>query len=75
MTDMLTASQVYGLMSDAIAKAGSQAAYARKLKISATFLHDALHARKDIPAAVLADLGLIKVTRFARKKEASPNGE
>ena len=46
---------------------------ARKLGISPTFLHDAMHGRKEIPLAALTDLGLIRVTRY-RRKEAGTNG-
>lgn len=63
----------YGLLRQAIAAAGSQAAYAVKVGISATFLSDALNGRKEIPVAVLTDLGLQRVVRY-RRKEVAANG-
>lgn len=71
--DLITPAAVYGLLHDAVKRAGSQAAYARQVGISPTFLHDAMHGRKDIPLTVLNDLGLIRVTRY-RRKEAGTNG-
>lgn len=66
--DLLTPAAAYGLLLDAVKRAGSQAAYARKIGIAPTFLHDALNARKDIPQAALNDLGLVRVTRYRRKE-------
>lgn len=71
--DLLTPAAAYGLLHDAVKRAGSQAAYARQLGISATHLHDAMNGRKEIPLAALTDLGLIRVTRY-RRKEATTNG-
>lgn len=72
-SDLLTPAAAYSLLHDAVKQAGSQAAYARKIGIAPTFLHDALHGRKEIPLAALTDLGLIRVTRY-RRKEAGTNG-
>ncbi len=74
MADLLEPVDAYGLLAQAVKRAGSQAAYARKLGMSATHLHDALNGRKDIPLAALNDLGLVRVTRYRRRKEAGPNG-
>lgn len=74
MAEGITLSAVYAELNDAIRKAGSQKEYAERVGISATFLNDALHGRRDIPGAVLADLGLMRVTRFIRKEGSSHNG-
>ena len=73
LTEMMVPLEVYGLMRRAIEAAGSQAAYAAKVGISATFLSDALNGRKEIPVAVLTDLGLQRIVRY-RRKEAVTNG-
>lgn len=53
----------------AVARAGSQAAFAAKIGISATYLSDVLNARRDPGETILAALGLARVTRYRRIKK------
>lgn len=70
MTGLLEPAEVYGLLRSRIQAAGSQRAYAARIGISAQFLSDALMARREIPNAVLADLGLRRVVRYQQKDMA-----
>lgn len=69
MSDLIEPVDAYRLLRAAIAHAGSQASYARKVGISPQFLSDVLHGTRDIPVAVLTDLGLVRVTRYRRRKQ------
>jgi hypothetical protein len=67
MSQLLKAVDVYGLLRERIAAAGSQRAYATRVGISPQFLSDVLMARSEPSAAILADLGLQRVVRYIRK--------
>jgi DNA-binding phage protein len=66
--EMLEPVDAYALLRQAVERAGSQAAYARKVGISPQFLNDALQSRREIPPPVLRDLGLVRITRYLRKE-------
>ncbi len=74
MSELMEPLEAYRLLAAAITRAGSQAAYARKVGISPQFLSDALHGRRDIPLPVLTDLGLVRVTRYRRKGDTANAG-
>ena len=61
-----TSVDVYAAMRSRIGAAGSQVAYAGRIGVSPQFLSDVLNGRRDVPAAVLTDLGLRRITRFVR---------
>jgi DNA-binding transcriptional regulator YdaS (Cro superfamily) len=64
--ELLEPVEAYAALRRAIDRAGSQAAYAREAGITPQFLCDVLQGRRELPAAVLRNLGLTRVVRYRR---------
>lgn len=61
---LLTLSEVYGLLREAIRAAGGQTAFARDHGLSPGYLSDVMNARRDPGASIQKALGITKVTRY-----------
>lgn len=60
----LSADEVLAMIRDAVTKAGGQRAAARRFGVSAAYINDLVHARREPGDAILRALGLTKrVTR------------
>lgn len=64
----MTLSDVLTLLARECEKAGGRAAWAVKHEISASYLGDVLHRRREPGAKILDALGLEKVVTYRRKK-------
>ena len=57
------------LLAELAKKAGTQKALAARLKMRAPYLSDIMNGRRDVPASLLARLGLKRVTVEARDEK------
>lgn len=48
-------------------KDGTQSAFARRIGISASYLHDVLNGRRQPNEKIISDLGLTEIRGFAKK--------
>lgn len=65
--DTVPRDDVLVILCRAIARAGSQDAWAREIGISPQYLSDMLHGRRELSDAVLAPVGLARRTVFVRR--------
>lgn len=70
MTDreIVSLAVVYDALRVAITDAGSQAAFAEQLGISAPYVSQLVNAQKPIPAAIVDALGFEQAVVYRRKK-------
>lgn len=64
----LTRLEVFALLREECRKAGGQKAWAAAQGISPAYVSDVLHAHRDPGPAILAALGLVKVTRYVNAR-------
>jgi hypothetical protein len=61
---MISMKKVYDLLTEEIARCGSQKAFADKHEISLSYVNDVVHVRCDPGYAILKALGLKKVVMY-----------
>ena len=66
----LTVSEVLERLRRAVARAGSQAAFARRHGMSTTYLNEVLRGGRRPGAPVLRALGVQRIERFVEEKSA-----
>lgn len=54
----------------AIGQAGSQMAFAKKARVSTSFVNDVLHGRRNVTAPILKAIGYERVTIYRKKEPA-----
>lgn len=70
VTVRLTESDVVDLLREAVAQAGSVAAWARTAGVSITYVHDVLAGRRPPGGAILDALDVSKVVTFIPNRES-----
>lgn len=66
MNDILTALDVRSIIMERIKELGSQRAFARHAGVSAAYVNDYVHWRREAGKALLDAVGIVKVARYQR---------
>ena len=62
-----TAVEVTEMLKRCIAKTGTQSAFAAKIGVSASYLHDVINQRRSPNKKIIDELGLTEIRGFAKK--------
>lgn len=62
-----TPKETIALIQAKIKKDGTQSAFAKRVGISASYLHDVLNGRRQPNEKIISDLGLTEIRGFAKK--------